>query len=209
MFNCRNESTAHTDTMVLVDENDKPVGEGDKESVHRRGDLHRAFSIFAFDDSGRLLLQRRAATKYHSGGLWANTCCGHPRPGEETEAAAHRRLREEFGLCGSLTAIGRIRYRATVGTGMTENELAHIYLGRYSDTPVPDPFEISEYKLIEWNDALCDVTERPHHYSPWLRVYFSKHRSFLNRAVTTLVPESPSTVRREKSRPSPVARLSQ
>src|SRR5919107_4041297 len=107
--------SAVEETVVLIDEADATLGTGEKLDVHRTGALHRAFSVFAFNDAGELLLQRRALGKYHSGGLWANTCCGHPRPGEATADAARRRLFEELGIaCGSLAPAGVYRYRAEI-----------------------------------------------------------------------------------------------
>src|SRR3989338_5068869 len=100
-----------TESVVLVDESDKPVGQAEKLEAHRLGLLHRAFSVFVFDPQGELLLQQRAASKYHAAGLWANTCCGHPRPGEDLVAAAHRRLREELGLSCRLSRAGQLTYR--------------------------------------------------------------------------------------------------
>src|SRR5688572_8079226 len=109
--------------LILVDERNRAAGFAGKNAVHRKGLLHRAFSIFIADDSGRLLLQKRSTKKYHSGGLWANSCCGHPRPGELTVTAARRRLTEELGLAAPLTFGFFSRYRAALAGGMPENEI--------------------------------------------------------------------------------------
>ncbi len=115
--------------LILVDEKNRAVGVAGKTSVHRAGLLHRAFSIFIVDDKGRILLQRRAREKYHSGGLLANSCCGHPRPGETTQAAARRRLTEELGIGAPLTFGFFSRYRADLDGGMQENEFVYVYFG--------------------------------------------------------------------------------
>lgn len=116
--------------LVLVDEYDRATGTAEKMQVHRDGLLHRAFSIFIFDLKGRLLLQKRALGKYHSQGLWTNTCCGHPRPGEPTLAAARRRLLEEMGIdCPVLMEVEAFVYRTQVSNGLIENEYDHIYVG--------------------------------------------------------------------------------
>src|ERR1041384_1067698 len=115
--------------VVLGDERDLEVGAGEELAVHRSGTLHRAFSIFVFDHAGRVILQRRAGGKYHSAGLWSNTCCGHPRPGEPVETAAHRRLREEMGFDCSLAWSFTFTYRAVLDRGLTEHEVDHVWVG--------------------------------------------------------------------------------
>src|SRR6185503_9661232 len=125
-----------TDEMVvLVDEDDREAGTGEKMAVHRSGRLHRAFSVFVVDGEGRLLLQRRAAVKYHSAGLWSNTCCGHPRPGETILAAATRRLKEEMGFECRLRPAFSFIYRAALDHGLTEHELDHVLLGSHDGAP--------------------------------------------------------------------------
>ena len=116
-----------SECVILVDSADRQTGISEKLEAHRAGLLHRAFSVLIWDDQGRMLVQKRAAAKYHSGGLWTNTCCGHPRPGEETLAAAHRRLNEEMAIAAPLTALGTITYRAEFENGLTEHEIVHVY----------------------------------------------------------------------------------
>ncbi len=116
--------------LILVDERNRATGTAGKTAVHRAGLLHRAFSIFVVDDRGRLLLQRRSPKKYHSGGLWANSCCGHPRPGERTAVAAHRRLGEELGVSSDLSFGFFARYRTALDHGMNENEFVYVYFGK-------------------------------------------------------------------------------
>jgi len=116
--------------LVRVDEHDQEIGVVEKMSAHREGVLHRAFSVFVFDRSGRLLLQRRALDKYHSGGLWSNTCCSHPGPGERPIDAAHRRLEEEMGFDCPLTGGYAFTYRVDVGNGLVEHEFDHVFVGQ-------------------------------------------------------------------------------
>ena len=133
---------------MLVDESDAEVGEGEKLDVHRTGALHRAFSVFAFNAAGELLLQRRALGKYHSGGLWTNSACGHPRPGEAVADAARRRLFEELGIgCGELRPAGVYRYRAELAD-LVENELDHLLVTDVVDEPRPDPDEVVEWRFV-------------------------------------------------------------
>jgi isopentenyl-diphosphate delta-isomerase len=155
--------------VVLVDADDRPLGTAEKLAVHREGRLHRAFSVFLRDDQGRLLLQRRASHKYHSGGLWSNTCCGHPRPGEATRDAARRRLREEMGVDAELEPVASFIYRETVGHGLVEHELDHVVLGRLEGPPRPDPAEVSEWRWVKLEDLRADLRAHPDRYTVWLQ----------------------------------------
>jgi isopentenyl-diphosphate Delta-isomerase len=155
------------ENVVLIDEADAALGEGEKLDVHRQGALHRAFSVFAFNEAGELLLQRRALSKYHSGGLWTNTCCGHPRPGEATEDAARRRLFEELGMtCGKLVSGGVYRYRAEI-KDLVENELDHLLLTEVTDTPEPNPDEVVEWRFIALDELAAWLDERPEDFTAW------------------------------------------
>jgi isopentenyl-diphosphate delta-isomerase len=159
--------SAVIENVVLIDEADAALGEGEKLDVHRQGALHRAFSVFAFNDAGELLLQRRALSKYHSGGLWTNTCCGHPRPGETTEDAARRRLFEELGMtCGQLVSGGVYRYRAEI-MDLVENELDHLLLTEVTDTPDPNPDEVVEWRFIALDELSRWLDERPEDFTAW------------------------------------------
>src|SRR5215213_7703405 len=129
------------ESVILVNERDEPIGTAPKLDAHYNGELHRAFSVFIRDYEGRILLQRRANEKYHSGGLWTNACCGHPRPGEDTRVAAERRLHEEMGIHSELTEVGVFIYRDSVGS-LTEHELDHVFTGVYSGDPSPDIMEV-------------------------------------------------------------------
>jgi isopentenyl-diphosphate delta-isomerase len=153
--------------VVLIDEADEEVGEGEKLAVHRAGALHRAFSVFAFNAAGELLLQRRALGKYHSGGLWTNTACGHPRPGEATADAARRRLREEMGLdCGDLRPAGVLRYRAEL-LDLVENELDHLFVTEVSDEPRPDPDEVVEWRFVAVGELGEWIAARREDFTAW------------------------------------------
>ena len=152
---------------MLIDEADAALGEGEKLDVHRSGVLHRAFSVFAFNPAGELLLQRRALSKYHSGGLWTNTCCGHPRPGEATEDAARRRLFEELGMtCGKFANGGVYRYRAEI-KDLVENELDHLLLTEVSDAPAPNPDEVVEWRFIAPDELTAWIKARPEDFTAW------------------------------------------
>lgn len=162
--------------VVLVDEDgqDKIGPDGlvisrSKLEVHTDGTLHRAVSIFVFDDDS-LLLQKRAAHKYHSGNLWTNTCCTHPRPGESPSDAAHRRLREEMGIVCPLHEIHQFTYRADVGNGLREHEFDHVFAGTWSGTPNPDPREVDGWRWVKAADLLAEIAARPDDFSAWLKV---------------------------------------
>lgn len=154
--------------VILVDESDRELGADDKTAAHLAGRLHRAFSIFVFDRGGRLLLQRRAAGKYHSGGRWSNTCCGHPRPGERLEEAVHRRLREEMGFDCALAEVATYRYTVPLEGGLVENEIDHLFAGRFDGSPAPDPGEAGAWGWAEPCTVLRDVEATPQRYTAWL-----------------------------------------
>lgn len=169
--------------LILVDEADRQIGVGQKMDVHRDGALHRAFSVFLADEHGNILLQRRALEKYHSGGLWANACCGHPRPGEPITAAAERRLMEELGLPGPLGFAFTARYSSKVGPGMRENELVHVFFGRLAGTPRPDPGEVMEVALLPLDDLLRMARERPDTMAVWLQHYLARHEDQIRQSL--------------------------
>ena len=165
--------------VVLVDEADAALGEGEKLDVHRTGVLHRAFSVFAFNAAGELLLQRRALGKYHSGGLWTNTCCGHPRPGEATADAARRRLGEELGMgCGELHVAGTLRYRAEIAD-LVENELDHLLVTDVDETPEPDPDEVVEWRFVAPAEVNAWLADSPEDFTAWFppawRIVAARH----------------------------------
>ena len=138
-------TAAITDQLILVDEQDNPIGTCEKMEAHRKGLLHRAFSVFIFDAQGRMLLQQRALSKYHSGGLWTNACCSHPFPGEDNLTAATRRLQEELGFTTSLRKAFDFYYRAAFDNGLTEHEFDHVFVGQYEGTLEVNPQEVMDY----------------------------------------------------------------
>lgn len=156
--------------LILVDSSDREIGVGEKLETHRAGRLHRAFSIFIFDGAGRLLLQQRARTKYHSGGLWTNTACGHPRPGEETLQAAHRRLREEMGFDCELRKAFGFLYRAELQGQLVEHEYDHVFAGEFTGAPVPNAVEVEAWRWMSMKELRQALSENPDDYSYWLRV---------------------------------------
>jgi isopentenyl-diphosphate delta-isomerase len=156
--------------VVLVDDADHEVGIENKERAHREGRLHRAFSVFVFDRRGRLLLQRRARDKYHSGGLWSNTCCSHPRPGEPVMAAAHRRLREEMGFDCPLRWSFAFVYDAAVGANLVEHEYDHVFVGRFDGEPASDSREVEAWRWETLDVIRQEVSARPESYSAWLKI---------------------------------------
>jgi isopentenyl-diphosphate delta-isomerase len=161
--------------LILVDENNRATGSAGKTAIHRAGLLHRAFSIFIVDDRGRIVLQRRNPKKYHSGGLWANSCCGHPRPGERTIAAARRRLNEELGVTSALSFGFFARYRTELDNGMQENELVYVYFGQLESEPRPDPAEIADVALLSCADIGRRIKKDPESFAFWFRHYFRNH----------------------------------
>jgi isopentenyl-diphosphate Delta-isomerase len=157
------------DLVVLVDRSDAPIGVAPKLAAHRDGLLHRAVSVLLFDDAGRVLVQRRAAGKYHSALLWSNTCCGHPRPNESAPEAARRRLREEMGIARCrLESAGRFVYRADVPGTLVEFEVDHVYVGRWSGTPRPDPREVASWRWCVLDDLVHDLAISPRGHTVWL-----------------------------------------
>jgi isopentenyl-diphosphate Delta-isomerase len=168
--------TVTEEQVVLVDEQDAVLGTMGKWEAHRNGSLHRAFSVFIFSTKGELLMQRRAAGKYHSGGSWSNTCCGHPRPGEDVLAAAGRRLGEEMGLSCALHYKFTFRYRADVGAGLVENELDHVFFGLTDDAPDVDPEEAGGWRMIAMDALASELEHSPEHFTPWLHACFEQVR---------------------------------
>jgi isopentenyl-diphosphate delta-isomerase len=164
------------DPIVLVDAHDVAQGVAPKIEVHRRGLKHRAISVLVRNRSGDMLVHRRSATKYHSGGLWTNACCSHPRPGEAAGAAARRRLSEEMGIDAALAPLFTAHYRAAVSNGYIEDEVVHVFGGTYEGTILPDPAEVAEWKWMPLVDLTADLAGHPDRYTIWLRHYFAEHR---------------------------------
>ncbi len=160
--------------IILVDKNDKEIGSDEKLKVHKEGSLHRAFSIFIFNSKKELMLQQRAESKYHSAGLWSNTCCSHPRVGEETIDAAHRRLQEEMGFGCPLKDIFSFCYKANLDKEMIEHEYDHVFVGSFDGQPILNPDEACDYKWITIKDLNEDIDKNPERYSFWLKNCWQK-----------------------------------
>lgn len=155
------------DRVILVDAQDRPVGAARKLEAHRWGLLHRAFSVIVINSQGQLLLQRRARVKYHSAGLWSNTCCSHPRPGEETLEAARRRLREEMGFDCPLRPAATLVYWLEVGGGLIEHEYDHVFLGHWAGRPYPDPAEVGAWEWVHPRRLRRAVRRTPERFTAW------------------------------------------
>lgn len=165
--------------VVLVNENNQEIGIMDKQEAHVKGLLHRAFSVFVFNNEGKLLLQQRALHKYHSGGLWTNTCCSHPKPGEQTIDAAHRRLQEEMGFDCELTEKFSFIYKAEFENGLTEHELDFIYTGNYNANPLLNFAEANFYKWMTLEEIKTDMLINPDKYTAWFKIIFDKYLNMI------------------------------
>lgn len=158
--------------VILVDTRDRQIGVEEKLEAHKKGNLHRAFSAFVFNSKGKLLLQKRAEDKYHSGELWTNTCCSHPAPGESIKEASERRLWEEMGIKADLSEITSFIYKVNFENGLTEHEFNHIVIGKFDGDPKPDPSEVSDWKWEDPKIALGDLEKNPQNYTYWFRLCF-------------------------------------
>ena len=167
------------DLLILVDGNNREVGFMNKLAVHRAGVLHRAFSVFIFNKEGELLLQQRADTKYHSAGLWSNSCCSHPIKGEEFEDTIARRLKEEMGIVCQTQFQFSFIYKAAFENGLIENELDHVYFGTTNDIPKPDIQEVKDWKYISMQELKKEINAHPEKFSAWLKVCFPKVASVI------------------------------
>jgi isopentenyl-diphosphate Delta-isomerase len=161
-----------TEYVILVDENDHAIGQEEKIAAHAQALRHRAFSVFIHREhqgQTEVLLQKRADEKYHCGGLWTNTCCGHPRPDEITITAGERRLQEEMGILTKLTEVGAFHYTAPFDNGLTENEIDHVLIGELGDNAINmNPQEASDYRWVTATELQKEITQQPEHFTPWL-----------------------------------------
>ena len=156
--------------VVLVDHMDRSLGTMDKLEAHRQGILHRAFSVLLFNDSGQLLLQRRADCKYHSGGLWTNTCCSHPRPDEDLRDATNRRLREEMGISLTPDPLFAFTYRAELDGNLVEHEFDHVFAGTFNGTPSVNPEEVADWRFTDLSKIRQEIQARPDNFTIWFRM---------------------------------------
>lgn len=174
--------------LILVDADDQPLGTIAKEDAHRgEGVLHRAFSIFVFNAAGEMLLQQRSTDKTLWGGFWANSCCSHPRDGEDTEAAARRRQHEELGLDPELAYLYRFEYHAQFGDLGAEHELCSVFASRSDQEPTVNDNEIQATAWIAPADLDADLDNRPERYSPWLKLEWPRIRQDHWAAIETLI----------------------
>ena len=158
--------------VILVDKNDVAIGSMDKIEAHERALLHRAFSIFIFNNQGEMLLQQRADSKYHSAGLWTNACCSHPSPGEDTPTAAARRLKEELGFETQLKAVFTFTYKSEFENGLTENEFDHVFTGLYNGGIVADENEVKNFQYMSMDEIEKWIASEPAKFTAWFVIAF-------------------------------------
>lgn len=164
----------NTPQVILVDEHDNDRGVMDKMEAHQKGLIHRAFSIFIFNSKGQMLLQQRAINKYHSGGLWSNSCCSHPYPGEEIKEAAIRRLNEELGFETPLEKIFDFIYQVSFENGLVENEFDHVFVGRYDGNVEVNSDEVNDYVFKSMQQIRSELEATPGLYTEWFKISFPK-----------------------------------
>ncbi|MBM3916363.1 MAG: isopentenyl-diphosphate Delta-isomerase [Sphingomonadales bacterium] len=169
--------------VVLVNEDDREIGQLEKMEAHRLGLLHRAFSVILFNNKGELLLQQRAAHKYHSPLLWTNACCSHPRPEESVLNAAERRLQEEMGMSAKMQYAFHFIYKAKLDQGLTEHELDHVVFAYADEDPKINTDEVEAYKWISLSDLLQDLENYPHAYTAWFKILLNQNVEALTKAA--------------------------
>lgn len=181
---------SHEEEVVLVNECDQPIGFEEKIAAHRTGALHRAFSVFVFNTLGELLLQRRTSTKYHSRGLWSNTCCGHPRPDETIEQASRRRLSEEMGFDSMLTPLFQFVYSTELEDGLIEHEYDHVLVGHFDGVPTPNCNEVADWKWIDLVTLKTDIEEHADRYTYWFQISLNRVQQALEPTLMDVAGES-------------------
>ncbi len=176
----RMATSSDNEQLILVNENDEVIGVQDKLSVHELGLLHRAFSLFIFNSEGKLLLQQRADFKYHSPGLWTNTCCSHPRPGELTIDACKRRLNEEMGMACEPEFSFSFIYRHEFSNGLIEHEYDHVFTGITDKLPEINPDEVKNWKYMSLPELESNISINPDHYTPWLKICLPMLKNYIS-----------------------------
>lgn len=166
--------------VVLIDNDDNQLGLMEKMQAHQQAVLHRAFSVFVFNENNEMLLQQRALSKYHSPGLWTNTCCSHPRDGESYLAAAQRRMMEEMGMQCDLTEKFHFIYKADVGQGLIEHELDRVFMARSNQTPIINKEEVESWRYVSLKDVRDDMNVHPECYTEWFKIAFDRVENFLS-----------------------------
>jgi len=169
--------------VVLIDKYNKKIGVEEKIKAHKEGKLHRAFSIFIFNSQDKLLIQQRAKNKYHSGGLWSNTVCGHPKPNERTLQAAHRRLKEEMGFDCKLKKLFCFIYNIKLPNDLIENEYDCVFVGQFNRTPKPNPKEVANYKWISLTNLKKEIANNPNKYTAWLKIIIKNKKILSNKIL--------------------------
>lgn len=167
--------------VILVNQKDEPIGLMPKMEAHEKGLLHRAFSVFIFNKKNELMLQQRALSKYHSPGLWTNTCCSHQREGETNIEAGKRRLQEEMGFTAELEDTISFIYKAPFDNGLTEHEFDHILVGNYNEEPLLNPEEAEAWKWMELDEVAKDMENNPSIYTEWFKIIFDKYYQTIER----------------------------
>ena len=165
--------------VILVNQFDEQIGTMAKMEAHEKAVLHRAFSVFILNKNGEMMLQQRAAHKYHSPLLWTNTCCSHQREGEDNISAGKRRLMEEMGFVTELKELFSFIYKAPFDNGLTEHELDHVMLGNYEAAPAINPEEVAAWKWMKPEAVKKDITEQPEQYTAWFKIIFEKFYNHL------------------------------
>jgi isopentenyl-diphosphate delta-isomerase len=174
--------------VILVDKNDTPKGIMDKMEAHRKGELHRAFSIFIFNSKREMLLQKRAMNKYHSGGLWTNACCSHPQPRENMLEAAQKRLQEEMGFTCSLENAFHFIYKAELENGLTEHELDYVLIGHYNGEPKINTQEVADWKYMPVDEIQQSIKLHPEQFAAWFKIAFDRVLEHVKQPRKPLTP---------------------
>lgn len=162
------------ENVILVNEDDEPIGLMPKMEAHEKAVLHRAFSVFIMNNKGETMLQQRAKDKYHSPLLWTNTCCSHQREGETNIEAGKRRLQEEMGFKTELKELLSFIYKAPFDNGLTEHELDHVMIGYYDENPIVNPSEVEDWKWMYPSDIKTDISKNPDDYTAWFKIIFER-----------------------------------
>ncbi len=165
--------------VILVNKNDQQIGLMPKMEAHEKARLHRAFSVFILNESGEIMLQQRAADKYHSPLLWTNTCCSHQREGESNLEAGKRRLQEEMGFTVELKELFSFIYKAPFDNGLTEHELDHVMIGHYNEEPIINPEEVENWKWMTPSEIQQDIAQNPEDYTAWFKIIFERFYNYL------------------------------
>ena len=165
--------------VILVDETDLEIGRMEKMEVHQKALLHRAFSVFIFNDKGEMLIQKRALNKYHSAGLWTNACCSHPQPGDETLSAATKRLQEEMGFTTTLKKAFDFIYKAPFDNGLTEFEFDHVFVGNHQGQIIPNPDEVADFCYMSLEEIKNSMESHADKYTVWFQIAFPKIQKYI------------------------------